>query len=42
MDVTQIYLKELTNEHSTKEESIELIALARSGDSKAREKVLKN
>ena len=42
MDVTQIYLKELTNEHSTKEESIELITLARSGDSKAREKVLKN
>ncbi len=43
MDATQIYLKELpSNEHSTKEESIELIALARSGDYNAREKVIKN
>lgn len=43
MDATQIYLKELpSNEHSTKEESMELIALARAGDSKSREKVIKN
>lgn len=43
MDALQIYLKELpSNEHSTKEESIELIALARSGDSKAQEKIIKN
>jgi RNA polymerase primary sigma factor len=41
-DATKIYLKELHNEHSTKEESMELIALARSGDSKAQEKIIKN
>lgn len=42
MDVISIYLKELKNEHSTKEESIELIEKARSGDENAREQVIKN
>ncbi len=37
-----MYIKELKNEGSTKEETLELIKLARSGDEKAREQVIKN
>lgn len=42
MDTIHLYLKELKNENSTKEESVELIKLARSGDNCAREKLIKN
>ena len=42
MDTVNIYLKELKNENSTKEESIELIKQARLGDDCAREKLIKN
>jgi RNA polymerase primary sigma factor len=41
-NITNIYLKELKNENSTKEESIELIEKARKGCSEAREQVIKN
>ena len=40
--ITNLYVKELQNDNSTKEESIELIKLARSGDEKARETLIKN
>ena len=40
--VLNIYLKELKNENSTKEESIELVKLSRAGDTCAREKLIKN
>lgn len=41
-EIVNLYLKELSNENSTKEESIELIKLARSGDEIARERLVKN
>ena len=42
MDALAIYLKELKNDHSNKEESIELIKKARSGDENAKEQLIKN
>lgn len=42
MDSTNLYLKELKNVGSTKEETLELITLARSGDENAKEQVIKN
>lgn len=41
-ELINLYLKELSNENSTKEESIELIKKARSGDQEARETLVKN
>lgn len=42
MDVTQVYLNELTNRNSTQEKTIELIKRARRGDEKARQEVIEN
>jgi RNA polymerase primary sigma factor len=42
MDATNIYMRELKNVGSTKEESIDLIKRARSGDDSAREVLIKN
>ena len=42
MDAISIYLKELKNDNSTKEESLELILSARSGNEAAREQLIKN
>lgn len=40
--VTNLYLKELKNVGSTNEETLQLITLARAGDEKAKEQVIKN
>jgi RNA polymerase primary sigma factor len=42
MDTINLYLKELSNDGSTKEESLELLIKAREGDEQAREKLTKN
>jgi RNA polymerase primary sigma factor len=42
MDSINLYLKELSNDGSTKEESLELLLKAREGDEQAREKLAKN
>jgi RNA polymerase primary sigma factor len=42
MDPISIYIKELKNENSTKEESIELILKARAGDEVSKERLAKN
>jgi len=42
MEPINLYLKELKNEHSTKEESIELFIKAKGGDTKAKDRLLSN
>lgn len=42
MDSVALYIKELRNDNSNKEESLELIRQIRSGDESAREKLIKN
>lgn len=42
MDITQLYLKELKNNQSTQDQTIELIIKSRQGDAQAREKLTEN
>ena len=41
-DITNLYLKELKNNHSTKEKSLELIISARSGDENAKNQLIED
>ena len=41
-EVLNIYMKELSNERSTKEESLELLRMARNGDMQSYERLIKN